>query len=463
MQSKRILFVVLSALIVALFLITRLYNFPSRYAFDYDQQDAANAAWHIIVDKKPILIGQETSIGGLFIGPALYWFQSIAMYFSHLNPLSLGYLGVFVSLATLIILFLVVCEISNKWQGLIAAFLYAVSARLTVYDISSHAVTYMMLFSLLIFWVLYKIVFRKRHNLLPLLTFILSFTLHVHLALFLLGLPVLITLLWQRPKFQAKYLILSIFTFLLPLSTFALFESRHHFLITHNLITFSSVAKGFSIKHTFQALNTFMSLMVESVFAKTTYSVWIFLAIISIFAYLMKIAKNTSFLAVALLILFFRPMSLIYQGPIPEYYFLPVVPIFLIVASYIYFYLAKRSKIAFILTIAAIVFYNFAIIKILEVGHSGITYAYKESAIASIIADTGRQTFNVYYQMPRGFNTGYQYLFKWHKRFPQEGGENLYIIEIPQDDFDPTQYYQAFPKKKISINRNGSLYIVSVK
>ncbi len=463
MQLKRILFVLLSALIVTLFLVTRLYDFPNRYSFDYDQQDGANAAWHIIVDKKPILIGQQTSVGGLFVGPALYWFESIAMYFGQLNPLSLGYLGVFVSLVTLTALFLLVCEISNKWQGLIAAFLYAISARLTSYDISGNAITYMMLFSLLIFWILYKIIAKKQYNLLPLLALFLALTFHIHLALSLLLLPTLLILLWKRPKIQIKYVLLSVFTFMLPLLTFALFELRHQFLITHNLLNFLSMTRTFSLIRTSQALKTFIVILIESAFIQTKYSIWLFIIVILIYIYLTIKSKNNSLLVIVLLLIPL-PLSLFYNGQIPEYYFLPAAPIFIIIASYVYFYLAKKLKLAFILAIATVIFFNIAVIKIFNVGRGPAPFALKEHVVKSIIDDTSSSSFNVYYQMPFGFNNGYQYLFKWHGRLPQEGGKNLYIVESPTfPKFDSTKYYQTFPQKKIFISQNGALYIVSVK
>lgn len=464
MKFKRILFIILAALITLLFISTRLYNFANRFGFDHDQEEAANAAWRIVVEKKPMLIGQETSIGGLFVGPLLFWFQSLAMYLGHLNPLSLGYLGIAVSFITLIVLFIVVSEISNKWQAVIAVFLYAISARLTGYDISSHSLTYIMLFSLLIFWLLFKIITKKQSKLLPLLALVLSLTFHIHLALALLIPPTLLLLLLKRPKIKVKHLILALVTFILPLLTFVLFELRHKFLLTNNLLIFLGNTRGFSASHILQTVNTFMVLLVESVFIKSRYSILIFVVIVSIFIYLMKKPKKES--KNLILTMLFLPLSffLFYKGPIPEYYFLPVVPIFIIAASYVYFYLARKSKVAFILIIAIVAFYNIAIAKILSVGRGFAPYTLKEYVVRSIISDTKGETFNVYYKMPPGYNNGYQYLFKWQGRQPQEGGKNLYIIElVAPNNFDPTQQYKAFPNRAIRAWHHGFLHIISVK
>lgn len=238
MTFKRISFIILAALITLLFLSTRLYNFANRFGFDHDQEETANAAWRIIVEKKPMLIGQETSVGGLFVGPLLFWFQSIAMYIGKLNPLSLGYLGILVSFITLIILFKVISEVSNRWQALIGTFIYAISIRLMGYDMSGNAIAYMMLFSLLIFWLLAKMIVRKQSRFLPLLVLVLALAFHIHFALVLLIIPTIFIFLWQRPKIETKYIVLSVFTFLLPLSTFFIFELRHKFLIINNLLTF---------------------------------------------------------------------------------------------------------------------------------------------------------------------------------------------------------------------------------
>src|SRR5437870_8709612 len=146
MSRQRFLFIFLAALVSFIFLTTRLYNFPNRFGFDHDQEMAANAAWKIFVERKPILIGQETSIGGLFVGPFLYYFQAIAISLGNFHPLMLGYLAVAISFATLISLFLVTKDITKNYaQAFLAAILYSISAKLIFYDDSASAISFIML------------------------------------------------------------------------------------------------------------------------------------------------------------------------------------------------------------------------------------------------------------------------------------------------------------------------------
>lgn len=92
-----------------------------------------------------------------------------------------------------------------------------------------------------------------------------------------------------------------------------------------------------------------MSLLAESVFIKSNYSILIFLAIISIFVYQMKKSSHRATHVLIFALLFLPLLAfLFYKGPITEYYLLPAIPIFIITTSYVYFYLAERFKLLFL-------------------------------------------------------------------------------------------------------------------
>lgn len=102
--------------------------------------------------------------------------------------------------------------------------------------------------------------------------------------------------------------------------------------------------------------------------------------------------------------------------------------------------------------------------KLKDINRISTLFGVKKYVSSSIITDSRLDTFNVYYQMPPGYNNGYQYLFKWNGKESQEGGKNLYIIESTDpDNFDATRYYKSFPHSKILIQRHGLLHIISVK
>jgi len=461
--SKRTIFILLAAFIVSIFLYTRLHNFENRYSFDHDAEQTANAAWKIIVEKKPILIGQETSVGGLFVGPFLWWIQTAAMYLGHLNPISLGYLGVVASFATLIMFFLVTSEISNRWQALLASFLYVISTRLIIFDLSGIALTYIMLYTLIFLWLSIKIFVQNKIHFFPVLAFLTSIAFHIHFSLLLLIPIIAVLIILQKPAIPKKYLFHSAILFLFPLFTFVLFDLRHDFLITNKLINFASTQNETSSFRIFQTTSTQFSFLIESIFFKTKYFVLFFFLLIGYFIYLMR-KQGREKLLYLLLLLLFLPLALLwfYKGSIPEYYFLPTVPIFMIIAGFVYSDIFKKSRLLFAVVLGLSIFYNLNNFK--EIRENSQSFNIKLKIVDSVISDSGPDSFNIYYQMPPGIDKGYRYLFKWRGHAPQEDGKNLYILEfINPNEFQIEKYLKTYPQKKVLVQPIGFVHIVSVK
>lgn len=456
---------IISALLLVItmiFLYTRLFDFPNRFGFAHDMEFAANTAWSAIVEKKITLIGQETSVGGLFVGPIFSYLQTLVMFFANLNPLALGYLAVSVSFINLIFLFFVVCDIFDKKQALIAVILYTVSYRLVSYDISGNMLSYIMLASLLIFWASYKVFIKNKDSFLPLLLLFISITFHIHFALFLLIPAVLVLYFIFRPKIRKQYLFLSLILFALPFLPLVVFELRHNFLITNNLINLSKDQTSGPSGKLALTTNTFLDLLTEGVILKTKYFFLVFTAVIGAFIALTLKEGQKNYLAF-MLVLLFTPLILlyVYKGPIPEYYFLPCVPFFLIITSHILSKMTKKLLPFLVLILLIISITNFNRLIKTRVVRS---FAFKNNIVDWIISDSQGKTFNLYYQIPLGLNTGYTYLFKWKNHLPQENAENLYIIHYAIDEpFNLEPYKKSFPDKNVTSIKFDVAHIVSIK
>ena len=88
----------------------------------------------------------------------------------------------------------------------------------------------------------------------------------------------------------------------------------------------------------------------------------------------------------------------------------------------------------------------------------------KQAVVNYILNDTGGKSFKLYNDMPRGFNTGYNYLFKLSGVEPKNDGENLYILNFSNPDFfNPENFYSAFRGKPIEVKTIGYVEIVSIK
>lgn len=421
---------------------------------------AANAAWRIFVEKKPILIGQETSIGGLFVGPGLYYLQAFAMLIANFNPIALGYLAVFTGFATLIGFFLVVRNISNDYQAFIAAFLYAISPRIISYDILASPISYMMPPAVIIFWFFYKVFVAKESKYFPLLFLALSFSFHIHLALAVFIPPALVLFLIHRPQIQIRHLVTGIIFFIIPLFPLLAFDLRHNFLISNNILKFSSDQSGISILKALQTTMTYLGVLSESILTSAKLYP-LLLVILFSFIFLSKREKKDAFMITSILIIFI-PLLLLafYSGPIPEYYFVPLIPVAIFITSYVYHFVLQKNRFIFLLIILITAIVNISVLKINS--SNPISFNFKNNIVDTIIADTQSESFNLYYQIPHGLNNGYRYLFKWKKKEPQETGKNLYILDYSAD-FSLSNYSQTYPNKQVSSKQIGLMNIISVK
>lgn len=463
-NAKRVLFIFLSSTLVLFFLLTRLYNFPNRFTFDADQEQAAQAAWKIIIEHKLVLVGLETSRGGLFVGPLIYWMNAIALWISGMNPIGIGYEGIFISLLTILTLFFVTANIFNKWQGLIVVFLYVISERITNYDLLGSPITYIMLISTLIFWLTYKVFCENRANFLPFLLFALALSFQVHYALVLFFPVEILLFIWYKPKLKISHIFYSSVAFFIPLITFIFFELRHKLIISTHLLNFSRTSAGhIKFEKIFEIIYTLTAIGGETVLIYPKYHVIIFLCfIIAVVLFLIK-SKRKKLLSIILLFIFTPPILLgFYSDVIPEYYFLPIVPVLLIIASLIYYKIFKFNQIIFVVLIMSISIYN--LVKFKDNQSTAIPFSLKVKTVNDIIKEAGNDEFNVYFQMPPGINTGYAYLFKWKKREPKDFSKKLFIIEfIDPKKFNAFQYYNNYPGRQIKMKIEGSyIHLISI-
>ena len=124
---------------------------------------------------------------------------------------------------------------------------------------------------------------------------------------------------------------------------------------------------------------------------------------------------------------------------------------------------ALRNNIYLFLAFVLIfVFSNVQDIKSIK---SFVNYQAKKKIVDYIISDTNGETFNVIYEVPLGFKTGYDYLFKIHNSHPQEDGKNLYIIGVGEGAYtinrNYQQKFQTKEAKELKIKKN--VFVVSVK
>lgn len=460
--KKERLFSALFLLVSILYFSTRMWNLPYRFGFDFDQELAARTAREIIINHNLTLIGQETSVGGLFVGPYLFYLQSLALLILNFNPLGLAYLSILVGFLTLLMLAFVTSEVFNKWSALIAALIYSISFRIINYDVSANLMSYMMITSLIFFYASYKYFIKRQVKYLQLLAMALGLSLNVHFANILLSTAIIPLYIIYKPKLTRVYLIRAIFIiafFTLPL---VLFEFRHDFMISTNFVRFLSET-GQTTLQTASPINVFNSILSDTL-VKGGYFNWIPITLIIPISTILLLQDRRKGLLLFMAIFLFTPLLIMYsyKGHVPEYYFLPVLPIFLIIFSYSLYKLWKKYAVIALLVLCYLSIINLQ--KFTSEKDISGSYAFKNEVVNWVINDAGLHDFNVYYDMPHGLGNGYTYLFGWKGRQPRDFADLLYILKFTDpENFSLVDYEKVYAEKTISLQRFGFMHIVSIK
>ncbi len=446
--------------LLALFLTTRLYNFSDRLGFDHDQEKAAEAAWSLIINHKPTLIGIETSTGGIFAGPLLNWSHAIFLYAFKLDPIALGYQAVMFSAFAVVLLFIFVKDISNTTQALLSVLIYIISARLISYDISASPISYISLLSILVMYLTYNVAYLKKYFLLPFLTLSLSLGYHVHLTLLLQIPAVILIFLINKTKFTARQIIISILTFLLPLSTYFAFEIRHNLLMTKKLSSLLFSSNHADLSKFSDTVINFLNVVTETVIIPHRQSITLVMLLITL-SYYIRIHLNKTFVKETLIFLLTPLIGLLfYKEHIPEYYFLVSIPAALILVGNLYNGLVKRSISIFLIFFILVIFVNFYTpIKYFK---NPFSINLKKNIISYIKEDSQGKNISLSYEIPLPINYGFKYLSKWSKVPINNESQSIYIIEYSDLQEHSLSKYET-GEKAVKLQIFEPFHVVSIK
>lgn len=212
--------------------------------------------WNIL-HGHPTLLGPTASVGGFFLGPIYYYFMTPFLWLFHYNPVGPAVMVALFGVATVGFVYIIAKEFFDTKAALIAGVLYAVSPLVIAYSRSSWNPNLMPFFSLLTLYFVYKGV--KDNNFWDFLFSGISIgiALQLHyLTIFLGGIVVTFTTVgfiygWMLKNDNIENRIISMFKaygslfvgFLIGFSLFLLFEIRHGFENTKNIINFILFSK----------------------------------------------------------------------------------------------------------------------------------------------------------------------------------------------------------------------------
>jgi hypothetical protein len=397
--SFKKLFSITAIIIVALFF--RLYNLENRYTFEWDQEDDAVKVMEMINLHKPRLIGPRVANdNSFFVGPYHYYFLVPFYFLTKGDPIAGAYAVIAVGVITCLVAYFTSNSIFKSPSGLIAGLIIAATPNLVSWN-----VMYASLNSLLTLYFCIQLIKLRQSRYFYLSLFILSLAGNTHLVPASLIIPVIFSILVSgyRPKFTN--IVIGLIVFVIPFIPLIIFDFRHQFLNITKLVEFITKRQVSPVYFPLLFLRSFWrSLGVLSLFPKVFERI-VTLAILLSGVLLAKTLKNKLLFIVWIL----TPLLLLsfYRGDIPEYYYGSVTVLIPVFTAAI---LSKiKPKFIIIIFILPFVFHK---TKQIMSGKSHVSLGAKESVVNSILKDSKEQKFSVSYNLPAGWNSGYEYLFQ---------------------------------------------------
>ena len=429
--SQTVIFLSKHKTIVAICLIgifLRAYKPLELFMYSHDQDLLSWFVKDVVTNHNLRLIGQETSVHGVFIGP-LWYYTAIPFYLlTGMNPTGGLLLAIAVGGATVASIYYVFSRMMNRVVGAIASLMYATSFYSVMTDREVVPTTPTILWSVWAFFTVFLFL-KKRYRTAFILTGILAGLIwHINMGLILIipiiGLSYLVSFFQEKKKVahlvSHRYgILMGLLLGLLMLSPYVLFEVRHNFVQTKSIFTSSSTAATQTFMEKLDRTTTLASKNIIGftwgpyLNVQDKYPLFMVFALLLFLIWKQKVSKTfAAFMCFWLLLFigFFSYNSL----NLSEYYLNGMLVIQLFILSSVFAYLieSKRFRFGGYFFLILFVIANVTRLFTIPVNRSG--YVDRVALVQFIKADAlkhGYPCVSVSYITEPGFNLGYRYLY----------------------------------------------------
>jgi 4-amino-4-deoxy-L-arabinose transferase-like glycosyltransferase len=423
--------------ILLLGLFLRTFKFSKFFQFGHEQDLQAWIVKDILINKHPRLIGQETSIVGLFIGPLYYYLLVPFFAIFKLDPRASLIPITFISLATIASVYFVLTKLFGKKVGNVGALIYAVSPAIIFLDRWAVPTQPTLLWTIWFFYVVMEFL-RGKFQTVPILVVLIGLIWHIHIAFvpLLLLVPIVIYLSGKNfkkglKKVDKNYFRISLVVFALLLIPFIAFEFRHNFQQVKGLMGANKTREGQARElrqgyYKVEVIAEYMNRVVWSpIFyqknfknpsaAKIPFMLFAYLGLIVFLYRKKKLDKKEA-------VLIFLWMADVFFGLlfseriISDYYFNNLMIISVVVFSLLvcHFYSKKSTK---KIAISLLTFFaGFGFWKVTTLKVPVREFEDREAIVEFITADAKKNNYPcvaINYIGDIGIRYGYRYLFWW--------------------------------------------------
>ncbi len=313
-------------LVIFLFeLFLRFYDLGGKNPFGWDQVDNAWAAMNIIVNHKFPLVGMIAKTNsGIYIGPFYYYLIAIAYWITNLNPVASGIFAGLTSIFTFWVILYVSRKLFSVEVAIIAVFINTFLMSAIIFDRVQWPVNFMPSISLLIFYLLFRIIQGDIKKIFSLAILVgISFSIHFTSIFFLI--IIMLTLpFFPRNKETLKYILISIPFFLAWIMPNIIFMTLNKSANSNFFSYISTNYHGFHLKRVFQLVGDGLVQFNSYLFTERLISLKFIAVPFFLLLYLYKsISRKKLIFCYLILLWFIIPWFIFstYSGEISDYYF----------------------------------------------------------------------------------------------------------------------------------------------
>lgn len=229
----------LIGIVLSISAFTHLYRIDQTYIFQNDEGRDALISYRMIETKRPVLLGPETSVGNMYLGPFYYYLMAPALLVANLDPVGPAIMVGLFAIATTYLLIILGKKFLSFNAGLFAGLFYSLSPVMVHYSRSSWNPNVIPFFValMLLFFPLKK----KSHALIFGILSGIIFQLH-YVALVIPALLFISTIYSSVKKHHLPQLLtfslIAIAGFFLSSLPFWIFEARHSFVNVSAFFTY---------------------------------------------------------------------------------------------------------------------------------------------------------------------------------------------------------------------------------
>lgn len=358
-MKNKPLIIVIAIFVLELFL--RFYQIDQKSPFGYDQVDNAWAAKNIIVNHWFPLVGFVAKGNtGIYIGPLYYYLISIVYFIFDLNPISSGVFAGITSIFTFWSIFYVTKKLFSWRIATIAVFVNTIAFNAIMFDRVQTPVNFIPGISIIIFYLLYKVITVDTKYLIP-LSVVIGLSFHIHFTSIFYPITVLLSsifFMWSRRTL--KHILIFIPLCLIWLMPNIIAQINGNSQGTHLIKYISTYYHGFHLRRMMQLIgDAIIQFDIYLFFDKIKPFKLIILPLFFLVFFWKSISKTKLKFSYLVILWFLVPWLVFttYSGEISDYYFRMSAPIALMIISYLIFRLF--SSINLILKIVMILVFSY--------------------------------------------------------------------------------------------------------